>query len=233
VGLNALAMLTADTAELARLGSSAMGSALRVRNLLVFDALADSVVPGAETAVRDMQRDLTSLAAEELWLLGAWFTERQRARELEAVITQLGQLEAARPSARVGRMRASLESRARLLAGDTAIAVQQLARVHEVASFQDTEWRIFESRAADQALLARLAFASGQTTVGMRTAQRLAHPHAIMNVVFLRMAVRWRAQAATSQRNAPLAAALTDRLTQWSAMHAGAQASDGATGGRE
>jgi serine/threonine-protein kinase len=214
LGLNAIAVAADDRAGLSALASHPMAVSLRMRNLLVLDALAGAPVDSlASTAAAEMLRERDRLGPTELWLLGAWLA---RERSLEPLMSVTNQLRAS-----IARSAApgdtdiveSLVARERLLRADTAGAVRRLAKVNTMASFQKIEWGLYDARAADNVLLSRVALARKQASAARDYAARVDQPNAITNVVFLRQSLQLRLDAARLAHDAPQEASITRRMT--------------------
>ena len=211
--LNAVAVAQGDTATVRRAASTPMGSALRARNLVVLNAVAEpSLRADAEAAVAAMLPDVARLSPEELWILGVWFAHVGRVADLTVVLAQIEARVAAPPFLADSLMVKSLRARLLLQQGDTTAAVTMLSIVNPDATFQNREWRLFEPRAADNMLLAHIASAQQRHRDVVRIAGRLDQAYAIANLAFLRESLTLRRRSAERDGDVPLVQLLSRRL---------------------
>lgn len=208
LGLNAVAVARGDSAALAALAVDPNAQALRVRNLLLFDATIGAPVPDLAASASAMLDDRESLAAEELWVLGAWLFVRGEG----APARRVAELLSRRPGEDAVAMARSLRARVALLDGDTASARRLLAEVRPVSNIQQVEWMLFHAGTADDMLLAEIEIARAPAKA-RRLAARADHPYPLVNVLLLPSSLKLRAEAARRLGDAPAERSLAGRLS--------------------
>ncbi len=196
LGMFAAGMLTHDTSALQRLFRAEMGKALRAGNLQVLDDAANNVGTAAGSgAVAELLVRAGALSAEELWILGVWLAAQERTAELGRTAALLRLRVTASPSEPDESRLRSLQARQWLSRGDTGRAESLLRMMDTAAAFQLVEWGAYDSRAADNLLLAQIALRRKRYAEAIRFASRLEHPYALMNSAFLRQALGTKQQA--------------------------------------
>jgi serine/threonine-protein kinase len=212
LGLNAVAVARGDSAALAALAADPKARALRVRNLLLFDAAIGAPVSDLSLDAGAMLNDRETLAAEELWVLGAWLFARGETTSARRVTELLDR----RTGAEAEAMARSLRARVALLDGDTASARRLLAERSPLPNIPQVEWMLFHAGTADDVLLAQLELARAPAKA-RRLAARADHPYPLVNVLLLPSSLAVRADAARRLGDVLAERSLTERL---SALHA-------------
>lgn len=208
LGLNAVAVAHGDSAALADLAVDPTARALRVRNLLLFDAVAGAPVPDVAGEAAAMLNERGRLAPEELWVLGAWFAARGEMASATRVAEVLGER---RSDADEEAMQRSLRARIALLDGDSVTARRLLAVRNPSPVLTKVEWLFFHAGTADDLLLAQLEVGR-QPARARRLAARIDHPYPLVNVLLLPSSLAVRADAARRLGDVPAERQATERL---------------------
>jgi hypothetical protein len=213
VGLEALFVAQGRDAEVLRLlGSPAVANLPAGLLHLVNAAATGRFLQQAGRQAHLLGTDYARLDPPRLWLLGQWAARRGDALALGSVISALTAKRDSTPGRRDSLLVQALGARVKLLAGDTAGAMQALRALRPTAPSSELEWQLWESLGEERVLLAEVLLARRQPGEALRVAARLDSPQPLPYLLFLRRGLVVRARAAEALGRSGLAAAYRRRL---------------------
>jgi hypothetical protein len=168
--------------------------------LYILDDLAGVRVEREAAAVAaQLSRDGPQKARPfTIWLLGAWYAARGDSAATNALKKELARRAATTKDPWIARYEHGLSARLKLLAGDTATAMEQLRSVLGAGRRQALDWDIGESLAADRLLLAVLLLQSGRPAEARSVAGIFDHSAPAVFLPFLPASLAIRSEAALS-----------------------------------